>query len=117
MKTIILIEDDEFLQELYREILSQQFVIEIIGDGIVAKDRLLKGGWDMALVDLTLPGLSGIEVLEEVDKSKMAKGKIVVLTNSEDPALLTLAKKHSDGIIIKSSINPEELPSKIESFF
>lgn len=117
MKTIILVEDDQFLQELYREILSSQFFVEIIGDGLMAKDRLLKGGWDIALVDLTLPGLSGIEVLEEVDKSTVEKGKVVVLTNSEDPALLTLAKKHSDGIIIKSSISPEELPSKIESFF
>lgn len=116
MKTIILIEDDQFLSELYRELLGTKFSLETIGDGLAGKERLLKGGWDLALVDLTLPGLSGIQVLEELDKSKVEKGKVVVLTNSEDPGLLKLAQKISDEILIKSKIDPNEFMKKIESF-
>lgn len=116
MKNLVLIEDDQFLQELYKELLSQKYQLEIIGDGLSALARLTSGHWDITLVDLTLPGLSGIQVLEELHNKKIKQGKIIVLTNSEDPALLTLAKKYSDGILMKSSINPNELVDKIEAF-
>lgn len=114
MKSIVLIEDDQFLQELYRELLGSKFSLEVIGDGLTGKDRLLKGGWDLALVDLTLPGLPGIELLEEVKNDKVKKGTVIVLTNSEDPALLTLAKKVSDAVWIKSKIDPGDFVKKIE---
>lgn len=118
MKNLILIEDDQFLQELYRELLINEFEVEIIGEGTQALSRLLSGGWDITLVDLTLPGLSGIKILEELhNEKKIKKGKIVVLTNSEDPALLSLAKKYSDGILIKSRIDPNEFVTKVKSFF
>jgi len=116
MKTVVLIEDDQFLQELYKELVGSSFILEIFGDGLSGKERLLKGGWDLALVDLTLPALSGIQVLEAVHKLKN-KGKLVVLTNSEDPALITLAKKNSDEILIKSKIDPNEFVAKIQSLF
>src|SRR5678816_443737 len=82
MIRIVLVDDHELVRTGFRMILSQQPGIEIIGeaaDGEQGLALIRKHHPDVALVDVHMPGLSGIELTDRVRKSKLA-ARIVIHT-------------------------------------
>src|SRR5512141_576930 len=68
--TRILIVDDE---EIVRESLSgwlekDGYIVGTATDGRTALDRVREGPWSIMLVDLKMPGMDGLQVLEEARK-------------------------------------------------
>lgn len=120
MKKILLVEDDELVRDLYQEILEQEgFQVTTAHDGQKAFDLMSEGGFDLVLLDVMLPKLDGIQILERLNKQKLLKKnkKIVLLTNLSEEAVLKKKKRiHADGYIIKSSVDPGELLAKIKGF-
>ena len=69
---LLVIEDDAALQELMVKALRQQgFVAESAMDFNEAIDRLGAYSYDCALIDINLPGGSGLDILEHIRKSSM----------------------------------------------
>ena len=69
-KKILIAEDDEFLRELYADILKGEgYQVTTAIDGEDALQKLSQGGWDLVLLDIIMPKLSGLEVAK---KSKRA---------------------------------------------
>lgn len=69
-RTSILIVDDE---EELRNVLVDAFVeagyqVDVAGDGTLGLEKLKQGIYDIAFLDLRMPGLEGIEVLKSVKK-------------------------------------------------
>jgi CheY-like chemotaxis protein len=61
--------------------------ITMVRDGVAAETALLAGGFDLALLDLELPGRTGLEICTAL-RTKMAKPpRILVLTAHTDPAI------------------------------
>ena len=63
------------------------------------------------LLDLIMPGMSGLEALETIRKEHLAKGvKIIILSNQGKDADVEKAKQlAADGYIIKASAIPSEV--------
>ena len=83
---VVLIDDHELVRTGFRMILQQQTDITIVGEAGSAEDglRLIRSlSPDIALVDVHMPGMSGIELTERVCRSKMAT-RIVVVTVVDD---------------------------------
>lgn len=73
-------------------------------------------GWDVVLMDLELPGMSGIEATRRI-KRILPATPVVVLTVFEDPPLILEAIcAGADGYLTKDT-PPDELLSQIRSVF
>lgn len=114
MKRILLVEDDEFLQQLYSDILSSEYSLEVIGDGKEAFDRIKKSSFDLILLDITLPSMRGDQIIEQLPQENT--NKIVILTNTSDEKELEDILSRTEGIIYKSKIDPVDLVQQVKSF-
>ena len=76
---LLVIEDDAALQELMVKALRQQgFVAESAMDFNEAIDRLGAYSYDCALIDINLPGGSGLDILEHIRKSSIRMDVIII---------------------------------------
>lgn len=118
---ILLIEDEPQLIEIYNVVLSKAgFVVETFKYGADAKKRLadIRQGAekpDLILIDLILPDMNGIEILEEAKKYPETQGiPCFISTNYSDPELekKCLALK-AEKFILKTDHTPKELAELI----
>jgi len=64
---ILVVDDDESMQFMLREALTARgFEAELVSDAETALERLRGGGFDLVLLDILLPGLSGMEALPRI---------------------------------------------------
>lgn len=77
----ILIADDEvFIREGLKEALDHdRYRVEIVSDGRQARERLRTGRYHLAILDLRMPGPSGLDLLEEL-RDREADTQVVILT-------------------------------------
>jgi DNA-binding response OmpR family regulator len=79
---ILLVEDDRSLCEEIRDILEfEGFSVSLAHDGDTGLDMAMAGGFDVMILDLKLPGLSGLDILRAV-RSEHLPLKVLVLTAS-----------------------------------
>lgn len=68
-KKILLVEDDEFIADIYSSKLKDVgFEVQIESQGDKALKKILADPPDLLLLDIVLPGISGWEVLEHLSK-------------------------------------------------
>lgn len=115
---IFLIEDDKIQIEFYEEVFKLAgFEIETLDWGKKAIEKLkeIREGKtkkpDLILLDLILPDMNGISVLEEAKKYPETKDILIfALTNYADPELnKELEEQGIDKILIKTAFTPKEL--------
>lgn len=115
LKKILLVEDDEFLHQLYLDLLKTLKVNVVSAkDGQLALNFLNTATFDLVLLDVMLPKIDGITVFNSVKESGNTNvNKIVFMTNldanSKDVANLKKAK----DFLIKSDLSPDEFIRKV----
>lgn len=86
MIRVVLVDDHELVRVGFHMILQQQRDIEVLAEAGSAEDglRLIhKHKPDVALVDVHMPGMSGVELTERVVRAKLST-RIVILTVVDD---------------------------------
>lgn len=109
---ILLVEDDQFISELYqRKLTDNDFKVKLAKDGEMALFQLKTFQPDLILLDIMLPKKSGWEVLEELKDIKKEGGfKIVMLSNlGEKDKIDQALEMGADDYLIKASLTPSEL--------
>lgn len=118
-KTLLIIEDDPFVQRFYKRLFSlHDYTIEVAGNGNegLEKAKALKPA--LTLLDIMMPGMDGIQVLEQLKKDPETKDlHIVVLTNFDEEELVKKAVAlGAIDFIIKSSVGEEELLAMVDKY-
>jgi DNA-binding response OmpR family regulator len=124
-KKILLVDDDKELCAGLKEIFSDEgYIIHTVFDGQEAMHILNQEDYDLLLLDIKLPGLTGFDILRKL-KAALKKIKIIVLTarplqkeisenltesNNEEEDLLTYAdavinKPFDIGMLLKTVRN------------
>ena len=83
MKTVLVIEDQKPVRESIGDLLELAgFKTRLIGDGQAALEILLKTPFDLVTLDLNMPSLDGISLLETLaaQEGPNAKTPIVVIS-------------------------------------
>lgn len=119
-RKILIIEDDQFLRDFYRELLiSEGFGVDVAVDGEEGTNKFKEGGYDLILLDIMLPKKDGLSILREAKTSppKSSNGPVVILTNlgSED-TINQAFSLGSSGYLIKSALNPDQVLAEIHNF-
>jgi CheY-like chemotaxis protein len=112
MAKILIIEDDEYMARLYRKLfVSADYKVEVAVGGGEGLKQVEVFKPDLILLDIMMPKIHGLEVLERIKDNPETKGiPVVVLTNlagraNADEALSRGAEKY----LVKSDYEPEEV--------
>ena len=76
---VVVVDDDRITRDLVREALEPRVRVECCENGEAALEALSREPADLVISDLTMPGLSGIELLERVRRSHPGT-QFVILT-------------------------------------
>jgi DNA-binding NarL/FixJ family response regulator len=115
--TVFLADDHPLTRLGLRLSLEQAPGIEVIGeanDGFVAVEKILENPPDVALIDIDMPGLSGIGVIRILAKALPALVIIVLSTYSEDKFINQAMEAGANGYVLKS-IGSDELVKIIKT--
>src|SRR3989338_3498600 len=116
-KKLLIVEDELFIRELYVKVLEEDgYEIDEAEDGEIAYQKIHAGGYDLVLLDIMLPKMDGLSILEKLQTEPPLKpnNAIVLLTNLDQE--LTIAKGVSlfiRGYIIKSQNTPKQLKEEV----
>lgn len=116
---VLLVEDDLFLRELYIEALSNEpYTVTVAEDGEIALQEMLKGGWDLVLLDVNLPKMNGNDILKKIKNEHVEffPKKVIFLTNSEEARNSQELLALSQGFLIKTDLTPQEFVDKVKSY-
>lgn len=117
MKTILLIEDDPFLIEIYTTKFKEAgFSVEIAVDGKEGLLKIEKKIPDLLLLDIVLPSLTGWEILREIKRNKKFKNlKVVILSNlSQREEVEKGLNLGAAKYLIKAHYTPSEVVEEIK---
>ena len=115
-KKILFVEDDEGFYNLFSAALSMRgYDIVHVADGSQAVEKAHLEKPDLILLDIILPGTSGLDILKELKESDDTKEiKVVMLTNFGTDANVNKAVElGADDYLMKYNVVPSELPDKI----
>ena len=116
-KKIIIVDDHEVVRLGLRSLLDQYPQYEVISEASSANEVIQQVDEldpDIILMDIRLPGKSGIEACEEIKKKK-PDIKIIMLTSyAEDEMLFSAIKSGASGYVLKQ-INSQGLIQSLEA--
>ncbi|MFC1694620.1 response regulator transcription factor [Pseudomonadota bacterium] len=112
--TILLADDDTELSALLKEYFeSEGFQVRLAPDGIAALEEARKPGLDLVVLDVMMPGMSGMEVLKELRKS--SELPVIMLTaRGDDMDRISGLELGADDYVPKPC-NPRELLARIRA--
>jgi len=110
-RRILCIEDEHFISELYVRALSKAgYQVTAEFDGQKGLELALTNQFDIILLDLMVPTLTGNEVLKQLRAKPDLKAKIVITTNLEQrEEIRSHIESQADAYIVKAEVTPREL--------
>jgi DNA-binding NarL/FixJ family response regulator len=106
MIRILIADDHDILRAGLKHILQDSGDIEVAGeacDGNEALTLVRAGSWDVILLDLSMPGKSGIELIKQI-KSELPKLPILILSmHKEDIFAVRALKAGASGYLCKDN--------------
>lgn len=113
---ILLVDDDVFLRDMYATKFTEQGDIVVgAASGAEALQLVESDFFDVVLLDMVMPGMSGIDILQAIKKIDSAqKSKCIVLSNQGEEADIAAAyEQGAIGYIIKAESIPSEVVQKV----
>jgi CheY-like chemotaxis protein len=100
-RRILLIDDDPNVREVLGHLLASfGYDVHTESDGTRGLARVTDAHWDLVMVDLVMPAVSGWRVVETIRRRRTAP-PIVLLTGMNEPAVLQRAGQWRLPVIIK----------------
>lgn len=115
-KKILFVEDDENFFNVFSVPLKMKgYEVVHVADGAAAMEKALLEKPDLVLLDIILPGMSGLDILKELKENVDTKNvKVIMLTNFGNDENVSKAMEYgADDYLMKYNIVPSELPEKI----
>ena len=107
---VLIVEDQTLLRDGLRMLLSQDPTIEIVGEADNGLDAVRAVGSlnaDMILMDLSMPGMNGMEAIRDI-KRRFPETRILVLTiHKANEYIVESLRAGADGYILKDATHDE----------
>lgn len=110
MSTLILADDHQILREALRMLLDMQPDLRVIaetGDGLEALQLTEKHRPDVLIVDMMMPGLSGLEVARRAKRASPATKVIVLSMHDTESYVVESLQAGVAGYVLKKSSSQE----------
>ena len=115
MIKVLITDDHPVVRRGIRQILEDEERIGLIheaGNGKELFDKLKEQEYDVILLDISLPGRSGLDLISQIKKMRPSAAILMLSIHSEEMYAINALKCGASGYLTKSSA-PEELVSAI----
>ncbi|MDO8544843.1 MAG: response regulator transcription factor [Opitutaceae bacterium] len=113
---ILITDDHAVVRQGLKQILAEEFTRAEFGEAASAQEaieKVWKENWDVVVLDITMPGRSGLEVLKEIKKSRPKLPVLMLSMHPEDQFAVRLLKIGASGYMTKESA-PDELVGAVK---
>jgi len=121
MRKLLIAEDDFFIRDIYSKVFSLSgYDVQVAVDGVDAFEKIKAQQYDMILLDIMMPRMTGIDVLKNVRalSTPSKDTPIFIITNLGQQNVIEEAfKLGMDGYILKSQVSPQQIVDEINNFF
>lgn len=113
-KKVLCIEDEHFISELYvRSLTKAGYEVTVEVDGQRGLELAKTNQFDIILLDLMIPSITGIDVLRhlrDLNETPNLRSKVIITTNLEQrDDIRADIEQQADGYLVKAEITPREL--------
>ncbi len=118
MQTLLVIDDDKGISSLLVEYLgSRGFAVESASSGMDGLERLARGGIDLVVLDVMMPGMDGFETCRAIRRGDRgtARVPIVMLTARGDDFDRIVGLELGADDYLPKPFNPRELLARIQA--
>ncbi len=106
---ILIVDDEAIIRDSLKSWLREDgYYVEAVEDGMTALKRLPEKEWTLFLVDLKMPGMDGIQVLEEIRKRDPGTLVIIMTAYATVDTAVKALKKGAYDYLVKP-FDPENL--------
>ncbi len=112
-KSLLIVDDDIAHRTMLRILLDWQYAISEADDGSTAIEEVSKQNFDMILMDIRMPGVSGLEALEQI-RSLRPDVPILMMTAYFSDVIADQAKDRGAFGCLGKPFNFEELRQTIQ---
>ena len=114
MKRILIVEDDQDIAVLEKDYLEASgYTADIVSDGAIVVSTILRGEYDLILLDLMLPNYSGYDICREI-RGKIDVPILMVTARTESADKIKGLGLGADDYIAKP-FDPAELVARVKS--
>lgn len=114
MLRVLIADDHAIVRKGLRQLLLEEFpfaAIEEVGDAESLFSKVITKQWDVVICDLSMPGRSGLEALQQIKETKPELPVLIMSIHPEDQYALRVLKAGAAGYLNKESIHNELIPA------
>ncbi|MGD0918094.1 MAG: response regulator transcription factor [Thermodesulfobacteriota bacterium] len=111
MTKIIIVDDHPIVRQGLKQVLSEEPDMAMFGEAQNSQEVLeliRKEDWDIVVLDITMPGRGGLDVLKEIKHERPKVPVLILSIHPEDQYAVRALKAGAAGYLTKESA-PEEL--------
>lgn len=113
---VLLADDHKIVRHGLKKILEDEFSDVIVGEAsrdTEILEQLNKSSWDIVILDINMPGKSGLEILKDIKASHPKLPVLILSMYPEEQFALRVMKSGASGYLRKDSA-PEELVDAVK---
>ena len=111
---ILIVEDERAIADVEKAYMERDgYEADIAGDGARALELFRSGSYDMVLLDLMLPGMSGVDVCREIRRSSQVPVIMLTALSGEDDVVAGLDAGADDYVV--KPFSPRVLMARIRA--
>ncbi len=115
---VLLVEDEEFIRDLFKRQLDLSgFATDAFSNGQDGLAAISKNAYDLVLLDIMLPDINGLQILQNIRQNPATKGvAVVLLTNlGQDAVIKQGFELGADGYLVKAAYTPDQIVQEVKN--
>jgi DNA-binding NarL/FixJ family response regulator len=106
MIRVLIADDHAIVRAGLKQVLASTADMVVAGeacDGLEVLEQIRKSPWDAIVLDMSMPGLSGIDLIKRIRKEKPSQHVLVLSMHQEDQFAIRALKAGASGYVTKGS--------------
>lgn len=115
---VLLIEDEEFIRDLFKRQLDLSgFTTDAFATGSDGLAAISKNAYDLVLLDIMLPDINGLQILQNIRQNPATKNIVVVLLTNlgQDAVIKQGFELGADGYLVKAAYTPDQIVQEVKN--
>jgi len=104
------------IELLQKKLTAEGYQVSVAKDGLDGLEKMKQDKPDLILLDIIMPKMGGLEVMEEMNKDKALSAiPVIIISNSGQPVELGRARELGvKDWLIKTEFDPQEVVDKVK---